>query len=75
MIHAWPKAAEANLSNKSLNRQAWIGHATYCYFFGANESQGIEAWHQLTVQEQLEANATADEVIKIWEEENAEKIS
>ena len=67
MIQQWPKAAEVNLSNKSRNRQAWIGQATCCYMFGANEHQVKEAWHLLTEEEQSKANAIADEIIEIWE--------
>jgi hypothetical protein len=67
MVDGWPKSSEANLSNRSRNRQAWIGQATCCFAFGAAEHQVKAAWHELTLQEQSDANHTADEVIVIWE--------
>lgn len=67
MIDTWPIAASVNLSNKSRNRQAWVGQASCCYDCGAKEHQVKEAWHTLTHEQQEEANAVADEVIDIWE--------
>jgi hypothetical protein len=71
MVEEWKTCAEANLTNPSLNHQAWIGHASACYFCGASESQAIEAWHQLDYAEQLAANRIADEVIANWREWHA----
>ena len=68
MVSDWNTAAEVNLSNRSLNRQAWLGQATCCYEFGSKEHQTKEAWRQLTVQEQIAANQSADEIIKEWED-------
>ncbi len=67
MVDAWPFAAEANLTNRSRNRQAWIGQATCCFAYGSAEHQTKEAWHQLTSQEQAAANLAADKVISHWE--------
>lgn len=71
MIDSWPVAASVNLSNKSRNRQAWLGQASCCYDNGAKEHEVKEAWHTLTHKQQEEANAVADEVIQLWETHRA----
>lgn len=71
MVDTWTVSAKTNLSNRSRNRQAWIGQATCCYVFGAKEHQVKEAWHTLTKKQQDDANEAADEVISIWEKYNA----
>jgi hypothetical protein len=67
MISEWTFSAEANLSNRSRNRQAWIGQASCCYAFGAKEHQVKSAWHTLTPEEQSAANKIADEIVELWE--------
>lgn len=71
MIDSWPVAAQVNLSNKSRNRQAWLGQASCCYDCGAREHQVKEAWHTLNNEQQKAANDVADEVIAIWEAHHA----
>lgn len=71
MIHRYPYAAEVNLSNRSRNRQAWIGQASCCFVCGASEDLTKEAWHRLSAAEQDAANMVADYVIAVWEDECA----
>lgn len=69
VIHQWPHAAEVNLSNRSRNRQAWLGQAACCFVCGATEDLTKEAWHRLSPAEQDAANMVADYVIAVWEQE------
>jgi hypothetical protein len=67
VINQWPVACEVNLSHRGLNRQAWLGQSA-CWLAGKVQCDQTKlAWHRLTADEQMIANAVADEVIKIWE--------
>lgn len=67
MLNAWPVAAEHNLTNLGINRQAWIGQATCCHLAGVPESATREGWWLLSDEEKAAANAVADECIAAWE--------
>lgn len=64
----WPIACEHNLTNTSINRRAWIGHAACCLKFGWPECVVRSAWKHLTARQQNEANAMADKAIRCWVE-------
>lgn len=68
MINEWIYSAEQNLSDKSMNRQAWIGQATCCHSHSAPEYVTIQAWWMLSDEERNKANAIADIVINEWEQ-------
>lgn len=74
IIIRWPYSAEVNLSNRSRNRQAWLGQAACCFVCGANEDLTKQAWHRLSAAEQDAANAVADCVISRWEREQCQKL-
>lgn len=63
----WKHAAEVNLTNRSRNRQAWLGQAACCFVCGAPEDLTKQAWHMLSMAEKIAANAVADGVIAAWE--------
>lgn len=67
MVQEWRFAAEANLSNRGRNRQAWIGQAACCFNHKAAEHQTKEAWWLLSKKQQNKANESADCVIDLWE--------
>ena len=67
VIEAWPISCEQHLTARSMNRQAWVGHAACCLAIGCPEEITRLAWHQLTQQQQDEANAKADAAIVAWE--------
>lgn len=67
VIKEWPISCEQNLSDRNMNRQAWIGHAACCLCIGCPEDITREAWHHLSQQQQDEANKKADEAIAEWE--------
>lgn len=63
----WKYSAELNLSNRSRNRQAWIGQAACCFACGATEDATKQAWRSLTDTQRSIANWNADRVIAEWE--------
>jgi hypothetical protein len=70
VIDQWPFACFHNLSNLSINRQAWIGHSACCLAIGCPEDITRLAWHHLTQQQQDNANLQADIAIAEWESMN-----
>jgi hypothetical protein len=67
VINHWKYSCEHNLSDMSMNRRAWLGHAACCFKHGYPEYLVREAWNQLSVKQQSLANKMADEAIKAWE--------
>lgn len=68
VIKLWSYSCLHNLSNNSINRQAWIGHAACCLALNCPEDITRLAWHQLTQKQQDDANAQADKAIVKWEQ-------
>lgn len=68
VVREWEKSCEHNLSNKSQNRRAWIGHAACAYAFRCPEDIVREAWSFLSEDQQNAANREADKAIGYWEE-------
>ena len=63
VVRDWPNSTAVNLSTRSINQQAWLGHAA-CYMATRSpEDVTREAWHTLTSVEQAAANAAVDVVI------------
>lgn len=69
VISDWFYAMRENISNKEINRQAWLGQAACCYQFGAPDYITKRAWFRLTNHQRVAANNIADKVI-----EHAEQI-
>ena len=67
VIRLWEYSCEHNLSDNSINRQAWIGHAACCLALGCPEHVTRLAWHSLSDNQQILANLQATEAIKEWE--------
>lgn len=63
----WPYSCEHNLTDASQNRRAWIGHAACALSFGCPEDIVRQAWGYLSEEQQIAANAKADEAIRRWE--------
>ena len=66
-----PLACEHNLTERSMNQQAWIGHAAAYLAHGFPEYLTREAWGLLTQQQRDEANAMADRAINEWKQRTA----
>lgn len=65
----WKYAAETNMSNSSINYQAWLGQASNCYYSGCSADETIKVWHMLTDKEREEANKVADKVYYEWKKD------
>ncbi len=63
----WPFSCEHNLTDRSLNRLAWLGHAGTVLATGSPESLTRVAWRSLDQGQQDEANAAAQRVVDDWE--------
>lgn len=70
----WIYSGEVNLSNRSRNRQAWLGQAACSYNSKTTEEVTRIAWGELTDQQREDANKVADEVIARWEKLHNQKI-
>jgi hypothetical protein len=70
VVHEWPISCEHNLTNLSINRRAWIGHAACCLEFGWPEYLVRQAWHTLTKDQQDKANRKASEAIRLFEKQH-----
>jgi len=68
VIKIWNISCEHNLTNLSINRKAWIGHAACCMAIGCPEHITREAWGFLSEKQQKDANDKADYAIMKWEE-------
>lgn len=79
MIRDWPISTKVNLTNKSINRKAWIGQAACCHKFGVPEILTRIAWGQLTERKRMDANRVAEQIINhfelVYERSNIELYS
>lgn len=66
----WVVSTAVNLTNKSINRRAWLGAAACCFAHGATEIITRIAWAMLTEKQQSDANAIADRFIIEYERKN-----
>ena len=73
VLEQFPIACEHNLTEPSMNRQAWIGHAAAYLEHELPEWITREAWGALTQQQRDEANAMADRAINEWQSRYAAK--
>lgn len=64
----WPISAEHNMTDTSINRQAWLGQSSCCISHGATESLTRIAWGSLSDDQREKANNIADQVIEEWQD-------
>lgn len=67
----WPISCENALTDKSLNRRAWIGHAACALALSCPEDITRKAWGYLTDEQRFLANAAAERAIRDWVESYA----
>lgn len=65
LIVEWKYSCEHYLTNKSMNRIAWLGQAAVCYHSGV-PSKYAGTWFKLSKEQQDEANAVALKYLNIW---------
>ena len=65
IIVEWKHSCEHYLTNKSMNRIAWLGQAAMCYSTGV-PSKYCAGFNLLSTEEQERANRTAWEYLNRW---------
>jgi hypothetical protein len=65
--YKWKYSCEHHLTDMSINRKAYIGHCAVCLALGIPEYITRLAWHNLSEQQQIDANRKAEIAIKMWE--------
>ena len=65
IIVEWKYSCEHYLTNKSMNRIAWLGQAAVCYHSGV-PSKYSSAWFDIDIDTREEANETALKYLNIW---------
>jgi len=70
----WPISCENALTDYSLNRKAWLGHAACALAHRLPESVVREAWKELTDEQQFLANKEAERAIAEWEYAYAARV-
>jgi hypothetical protein len=63
----WPFSCEHNLTELSMNRIAWLGHAGCCVALGSPEDATRAGWWLLDQFKQDRANEASAKVIREWE--------
>lgn len=69
IIVEWKYSCEHYLTNRSMNRIAWLGQAAVCYESGVPSCYS-SAWSKLTKEQQNEANNVAHKYLNIWLKNN-----
>lgn len=72
VITEWKHSCEHYLTNKSMNRIAWLGQASVCYELGI-PSRFCSGFNLLSQQEQETANGIALEYLNKWLTDNDRK--
>ena len=73
VVVEWPIACEHNLTERSMNRLAWIGHSACCLAINCPESVTREAWGHLSSVQRQEADAQAENALDMWRKHYASK--
>lgn len=75
VIKEWKFSCEHNLTNLSINRKAWIGHAACALEKNLPEYIVRSAWSMLTDEQRFLANRQADNAIsKYFDSDNKEIV-
>lgn len=67
VIYRWDNTMKHHLTNKSINRRAFLGHCAVCYRLQIPEYIVRMAWKQLTDKQRDLADNEAEINIKKWE--------
>jgi ParB-like chromosome segregation protein Spo0J len=69
VINEWVNSCEHYLTNKSMNRIAWLGQAAICYSTGV-PSKFCSGFNLLTAEQQDKANMVALDALNYWMKKN-----
>lgn len=69
VINDWYYSCQHYLTNKAMNRIAWLGQAAVCYATGIPSTYSA-GWNLLTEEEQSTANLIALKYLNIWRANN-----
>lgn len=72
MTEKWKISSIQHLTNRNINRLAWLGQATCCFSLGITERLTRLAWGKINEINKLKANKTANKIILIYENKNRE---
>lgn len=67
VIFAWPRTMLNSLTNKSINRRAFVGHCAVQNKINIPEYITRMAWKSLTNMQRILADIEAEKAIKNWE--------
>lgn len=73
-INEWFFSCEHNLSNKSMNRIAYIGQAACCLYARIPNLLTMNVWGSLEEEVRLRSDEIAKQTILKWEQETILKI-
>lgn len=65
VITEWKNSCEHYLTNKSMNRIAWLGQASVCYLSGV-PARYSGAWFDISEEKRKEADKLALKYLNIW---------
>jgi hypothetical protein len=74
VIYTWKYSCENFLTDKNINRKAWLGHAACSLELNLPENIVRIAWKQLTDDQREKANLQAEKYIKEWEQNHLYKL-
>lgn len=69
----WKYSYNINLSNKTINRRAWLGQAGCNYYCGASFLTTIDTWRKLSQFVQYRCNEIADKFVKEYDNEKGNR--
>lgn len=75
VIYTWKYSCENFLTDKNINRKAWLGHAACSLEHNLPENIVRIAWKKLTEDERSKANLQAEKYIKEWEQNYLYKLN
>jgi hypothetical protein len=67
VVNEWEISCLNALTDYSINRKAWVGHAAVALALGIPEDITRLAWGKLTDEQRLLANKEAERAIQHWE--------
>ncbi len=74
VVKEWKYSCEHNLTERSMNRRAWVGHAAACMAIHCPEYLTRRAWWMLTQEQRDAADHQATLAIQAWTRRNDKQL-